>query len=178
MKKSLVFSDHHIADAVRRLAEEINFDYAGEELLLVVVLKGGFIFAADLVRLMTLPVEIEFVQLRSYSGTETTGTVVMVKDVDIAVTGRNVLVIEDIVDTGTTLAFLLERLSDRRPKTLKVCSLLDKPSRRRVSVRVDYVGMRCGDEFLIGYGLDIDGRKRELPAIYEVQTGGLNDSPM
>jgi hypoxanthine phosphoribosyltransferase len=178
LQTSLVFSESQIADAVRRLAGDITADHAGEDLLLVVVLKGAFVFAADLVRQLMLPVEIEFVQLRSYCGTETTGSVDLVKDVGVSITGRNVLIVEDIVDTGTTLAFLQDTLRNRKPKSLKVCSLLDKPSRRRVPVGVDYVGMSCGEGFLIGYGLDVNGRKRELPAIYEVKTGGLNDSPM
>lgn len=165
----LIRSARQIAAAVRRLSAEITADYEGEELLLVVVLQGAFIFAADLVRQLQLPLEMDFVRLKSYSGMETTGSVVLAQDLDLSVTGRNVLVVEDIVDTGITLAYLLEVLRQRGPKSLKVCTLIDKPSGRRVAVTTDYVGMICKGGFLIGYGLDIDGMKRELPNIYEVR---------
>lgn len=178
---TLVYSVERIAAEVRRLAAEISTDYVGEEVVLVIVLQGAFIFAADLVRHLTLPLTLDFVKLVSYAGTSTTGTVAMTKDVDSPIEGRNVLVIEDIVDTGITLAFLLERLRNRRPKSLKVCSLIDRPVQRQTAVAPDYVGITCQGGFLVGYGLDLDGKSRELPAIYELTTlpsGGENDSPM
>ncbi len=165
-----VYSAEQIAAAVRRLADEISKDYAGEEVLLVVVLQGAFIFAADLVRQLRIPLQLDFVRLASYSGMESTGSIVVTKDVESAIDGRNVIVIEDIVDTGLTLAFMLERLHNRRPKSLKVCALVDKPSHRRVDVAPDYVGIVNSGGYLVGYGLDMDGKMRELPAIYEVQT--------
>jgi hypoxanthine phosphoribosyltransferase len=175
------YSAERIAAEIRRLASEINADYAGEEVLLVVVLQGAFIFAADLVRQLTLPLTLDFVKLASYSGSATTGSVSITKDLDAPISGRNLLVIEDIVDTGLTLAFLLERLQSRGPKSLRVCTLIDKPAGRRVAITPDYAGITCMGGFLVGYGLDIDGKHRGLPAIFELTTlpsGGQNDSPM
>jgi hypoxanthine phosphoribosyltransferase len=166
----MIYSAERIAEEVRRLAAEISADYAGEDLLLVIVLQGAFIFAADLVRQLRLPLTLDFVKLASYSGTETTGRVVVTKDTEGAIAGKNVLIVEDIVDTGLTLAFLLELLRSREPKSLRVCALIDKPARRRVAVTPDYVGMVCKGGFLVGYGLDVDGKMRELPAIYEVNS--------
>ncbi len=167
---SMAYSAERIAAAVRRLGKEISTDYAGEEVLLVVVLQGAFIFAADLVRELKIPLQLDFVRLASYSGMESTGSIVVTKDIETAIAGRNVLVVEDIVDTGLTLAFMLELLRGRRPKSLKVCALVDKPSHRRIDVTPDYVGIVNSGGFLVGYGLDMDGKMRELPAIYEVQT--------
>lgn len=177
----LLYSGKRIAAEVRRLAQEISSDYTGQELLLVVVLKGAFFFAADLARCINLPLTIDFVKLSSYRGTETTGKVMITKDLETATAGKHVLVVEDIVDTGLSLAFLLENLRNKGPKSLKVCTLIDKRERRRVEVAADYVGIVCERGFLVGYGLDLDESRRELPAIYEVvnsPSGGLNDSPM
>lgn len=173
---SMIYSAERIAAAVRRLAEDISADYHGEEVVAVVVLQGAFIFAADLIRQLQLPLRLEFIRLASYAGTESTGRIVVTKDIETEIGGKNVLVVEDIVDTGLTLAFLLDMLRGRSPKSLKVCALVDKPARRRIDVAPDYVGVVCDGGFLVGYGLDMDGRMRELPAIYEVQTlpsGGL-----
>ena len=155
---------------VERLAREISRDYDGETLVVVTVLKGAFFFAADLVRYLTIPVELDFVRLASYAGTSTTGQVRLVKELEISVAGRHVLVVEDILDTGLTLACLLEHLRGRAPRSLRVCTLLDKRERRRVDCPVDYVGISCGGGFLVGYGLDLDERFRELPAVYEVES--------
>ena len=181
MHLALAYSADRIAAEIRRLASEINADYAGEDVLLVVVLHGAFIFAADLVRQLTLPLALDFVKLASYTGSASTGTVAITKDLDAPIAGRNVLVIEDIVDTGLTLAFLLERLHSREPKSVRVCTLIDKPTGRRVAMTPDYAGITCEGGFLVGYGLDIDGRHRELPEIFELKTlpsGGQNDSPV
>jgi hypoxanthine phosphoribosyltransferase len=164
------------------VATEISRDYAEQELLLVVVLKGAFIFAADLARSLRLPIEIDFVKLSSYSGMESTGRAGITQDVETAIAGKNVLVVEDIVDTGITLDFLLRHLAGRGPKSLKVCALIDKRERRLIGVTVDYAGIVCTKGFVVGYGLDIDERCRELEAIYEVadspSCGGLNDNSM
>jgi hypoxanthine phosphoribosyltransferase len=164
------------------VADEISCFYADQELLLVVVLKGAFVFAADLVRCLRLPIEIDFVKLSSYSGVESTGRVEITKDTETVIAGKNVLVVEDIVDTGITLDFLLRHLAGQGPKSLKVCTLIDKRERRRIAVTVDYAGIVCNRGFLIGYGLDVDERCRELEAIYEVadlpSCGGLNDNSM
>jgi hypoxanthine phosphoribosyltransferase len=176
----LVYSREVIASAVQRLADAISNDYAGQELLLVVVLKGAFFFAADLSRRLRLPLEIDFVKLASYSGRETSGRVKITKDIETVIAGRNVLVVEDILDTGLTLDFLLRRLADSGPKSLKVCTVIDK--RQRSDVTADYTGLFCNRGFLVGYGLDMDESYRELDAIYEVadspSCGGLNDNSM
>ena len=178
----LVYGKEEITAAVQRLADAISSDYAGQELLLVIVLKGAFFFAADLTRRLRLPIEIDFVKLASYSGGETTGRVKITKDIEAVIAGRNVLVVEDIIDTGITLNFLLQHLAGRGPKSLKVCTLIDKRQRRRVDITADYTGLFCNRGFLIGYGLDLDERYRALEAIYEVgnspSCGGLNDNSM
>lgn len=163
----LVYSREDIEAAVQRLADAISNDYAGQDLLLVVVLKGAFIFAADLVRCLRLPHQIDFVMLASYNGTESSGRVTISKDIETPLVGRNVLVVEDIIDTGITLDFLLRHLAGKGPKSLKVCTLIDKRERRRVDVAADYSGIICDKGFLVGYGLDLDGYCRELAAIYE-----------
>ena len=178
----LVYSREEISACVKRVADEISRDYEGQELLLVVVLKGAFIFAADLARMLRLPVEIAFTRLASYSGTASSGRVTITMDVESVVAGRNVLVVEDIIDTGITLDYLLRNLAERGPKSLKVCTLIDKRERRRIAVAADYAGILCNGRFLVGYGLDLDENGRELEAIYEVadlpSSGGLNDNSM
>jgi hypoxanthine phosphoribosyltransferase len=178
----LVYSKEEITSAVRRVADEISRDYAGQELLLVVVLKGAFIFAADLVRKLRLPVEIDFIKLASYSGKESNGRVRISKDVESVIAARNIIVVEDIVDTGITLDYLLRNLADKGPKSLKVCTLIDKRERRRIAITVDYAGIVCKSGFLVGYGLDLDENCREFESIYEVadlpSSGGLNDNSM
>ncbi|HTP65579.1 MAG TPA: hypoxanthine phosphoribosyltransferase [Geobacteraceae bacterium] len=177
-----VFSKKEIADAVQRLADQINRDYTGQKLCMVVVLKGAFIFAADLARRLEVPVEIDFVKLASYEGTETSGRVEIKKDVDTLMAGKSVLVVEEIVDTGITLNHLIRHLADKRPGSLRVCTLIDKRERRRVAVPVDYAGLICNSGFLVGYGLDYNECCRELEAIYEVADlsfcGGLDDNSM
>jgi len=163
-----IFSAERISLEIHRLAREISADYAGRELQVIVVLKGAFIFAADLVRLLTVPVMVDFIEIASYSGMNTTGRVTVTKDLTLPVEGRNVLVVEDIVDEGLSLSFLLEIIRSRNPETVKVCTLIDNKRRRSVPLQPDYAGIRgvCG--FLVGYGLDIDQRYRELPALYEL----------
>lgn len=165
-----IFSKEWIEQAVRRLGLEISTDYAGKELLVVVVLKGAFIFAADLVRNITLPVMVDFVEIASYSGMNSTGRATLTRDLTIPVQGRHVLVVEDIVDAGLSLSFLLEILRGGNPESLRVCTLIDNRRRRSVPVEPDYAGVRCTCGYLVGYGLDMDQRYRELPALYEVET--------
>jgi hypoxanthine phosphoribosyltransferase len=177
-----VYSREEIAAAVRRVADEISRDYANQDLLLVVVLKGAFIFAADLARILRLPIEIDFVKLSSYSGIRSTGRVEITKDVETGLAGKNVLVVEDIIDTGITLDFLLRHLAGKGPKSLKVCTLIDKRERRRITVTVDYAGIVCSRRFLVGYGMDVGERCREIEEIYEVadlsSCGGLDVNSM
>lgn len=164
----LLYSAERISAEVERLAAEISTDYKGETLLLVVVLKGAIFFAADLARQIRCSIVMDFVKLSSYKGTESTGTITISKDLEIAVAGRNVLVIEDIVDTGLTLTFLLARLRAEGPRSLKVCTLIDKKGHRKVDVVPDYAGIVCDEGFLVGYGLDLDEQYRQLPEIYEI----------
>ncbi len=181
-KLALVYSKEEIAAAVQKLADEITRDFADQKLSLVVVLTGAFVFAADLARRLKSQVEIDFIKLASYNGLETSGCVKISKDVKTQLYGKNVLVLEDIVDTGITLEFLLRHLADRGPTSIKVCALIDKRERRRIDVMVDYAGLVCNKGFLVGYGLDLDERYRELDAIYEIadlpSCGGLNDNSM
>ena len=163
-----LYSRKRIAFEVSRLAEEISAAYAGEQLLVVTVLNGAVFFAADLVRALRVPVEMDFVKLSSYAGTQSTGSVRIKKDLETDVAGRHVLVVEDIVDTGLTLSFLVDLLQQRGAKSLKVCTLIDKTERRLSEITPDYVGIACDGGFLVGYGLDLDERMRELSAIYQI----------
>ncbi len=165
----LLYSAERISSEVERLASAISTDYEGEVLLLIVVLKGAIFFAADLARQIRCPILMDFVKLSSYKGMESTGTISITKDCEIPVAGRHVLVVEDIVDTGLTLTFLLARLRAEGPRSLKVCTLIDKKGHRKADVVPDYAGIVCEDGFLVGYGLDLDEQYRQLPAIYEVQ---------
>ncbi len=147
------------------LAGELAWDYSDKNPVLVAILKGSFVFLADLVRRLDFPLEIEFVRLSSYRGTETLGEVAMVQGLEIPVAGRAVLVVEDIVDTGLTTGFLLDYLRREKPASLKLCTLLDKPARRRTTITIDYLGFTVPDKFLVGYGLDYNERYRNLPDI-------------
>jgi hypoxanthine phosphoribosyltransferase len=162
-----LLSAAEIARRIADLAVEIDRDYApGEDLHLVAVLKGAFLFLGDLVRVMNRPVTVDFMALSSYAkGTTSSGEVRMVKDLDSGLQGRNVIIVEDIVDTGLTLAYLQEILRARSPKTLRTACLLSKPSRRKVDVKVEYIGFTIEDRFVVGYGLDDDGKYRALPDI-------------
>ena len=169
MKLTLYLSRQDIAAAVERLAEQLDRDYNRRPPVLVGILKGGFIFLADLVRQMKTPLNgIEFLQVASYGpGTVSSGQPRVIKGIPAEViSGRNVIVVEDIVDTGLTTAFVLRYLWRRRPASLEVCALLDKPARRQCQVCVKYVGFTVPDRFLVGYGLDLAQRYRELPGIY------------
>jgi hypoxanthine phosphoribosyltransferase len=164
----LAYSQERIAAEVARLAAEINAAYAGRELLIVVVMKGAFFFAADLMRALRIPVEMDFLSLSSYDGTRSTGKVTIKKDLEADVAGRDVLVVEDIIDTGLTLTFLMDLLRQRGAKSLALCTLINKKEHRQAEIAADYVGIPCAGGFLVGYGLDLDERLRELSAIYEV----------
>jgi hypoxanthine phosphoribosyltransferase len=162
----ILISRDQIAKTVTRLALEINRDYQGKQPLLISVLKGSFVFMADLIRQLDLPVELDFVKLATYGAArESSGKVRVVQGVKTPVKGRDVLVIEDIVDTGITISFLLDYLDKKRPASLKLCALTDKPSRRRVTVPIDYLGFSVPNKFIVGYGLDCDEKFRNLPHI-------------
>jgi hypoxanthine phosphoribosyltransferase len=165
-----LFSREAIASAVECLAAAISRDYHDKDLLCIGILKGSFIFMADLIRRLDFPLEVDFVRLSSYgSGTQTSGTVRVVQALRSAVRSRHVLVVEDIVDTGITVAFLLDYLKKKKPASVRLGALLDKPSRRRVPITIDYLGMTVPDKFLVGYGLDINEKYRNLPEIYYLE---------
>ena len=166
----ILISRDEIAKAVDKLASEIKRDYEGKQPLLIGVLKGSFMFIADLIRQLDLPLELDFIGLSSYGGAmESSGRVRVVKGVKTPIKGRDVLVIEDIVDTGITISFLLDYLKKKQPVSLKLCTLTDKPSRRRVPVPIDYRGFTVPNKFIVGYGLDCDQRFRNLPDIYALE---------
>jgi hypoxanthine phosphoribosyltransferase len=173
-EKKLILSREEIAKRVKELAAQISQDYAGQELVVVGILKGAFIFMADLVRALDFSVEVDFVRIKSYgTGTETSGEIHITKDVEVNLAGRHVLVVEDIVDVGLTLDFLRRHLENRHPQSLRICCLIDKLERRQVEVPLDYVGFTVPRGFLVGYGLDCGEKLRTLADVYEiVESGG------
>ena len=161
-----------IRDRVAAMAEEIAKDYAGRDLVLVPVLKGSFVFAADLSRQIDLPLAIDFLGLRSYGdGTESSGVVQITSDLSHPIEGKDVIVVEDIVDTGLTMAYLMKNLQTRRPRSVKLASLLHKPTRTRVPAEIDYLGFTIEDVFVVGYGLDFAERYRNLPFLGVLEQG-------
>lgn len=155
---------------IRELGERISEDYAGQQIRLICVLKGGSFFMCELAKRISVPVSIDFMSVSSYGGdTKSSGVVRIVKDLDESITGKDVLVVEDIIDSGRTLSYLMAMLRDRGPKSLKLCTLLDKPDRRVIDVKVDYTGFEIPDEFVVGYGLDYDQLYRNLPFIGMVE---------
>ncbi len=158
-------SEAKIQARVKELAAMINKDFEGQEVIIVGVLNGSFIFCADLFRQIKVPCQIEFVSLSSYEGTESSGEVSFRMDVKQSLAGKNVILVEDIVDTGLTISFLIKHMKLKNLKSLKLCSLLLKRARLKVEVPVDYLGFDIEDKFVIGYGLDFDGHYRELPYI-------------
>ena len=164
----VLLTEEQIAARIVEMGAQISQDYAGKELILICILKGANVFMADLVRQITLPISYDFVAVSSYGAdTKSSGVVRILKDLDESVESKHVLVVEDIVDTGLTLrlSYLLENLRSRRAASVKVCTLLDKPARRRMDVPVDYRGFEVEDQFVVGYGLDYQGRYRNLPYI-------------
>jgi hypoxanthine phosphoribosyltransferase len=165
-----MLSAETIATRVRELAAEITRDYADRKLVIVCVLKGSFIFASDLARAIELPLRIDFLGVRSYGeGTESSGVVQITQDLSRPIENEDVLLVEDIVDTGLTIAHLIDLLRTRQPHSVKVCSLLHKPARARVEVKIDYLGFTIEDHFVVGYGLDFAEKYRNLPYIGVVE---------
>ena len=163
-----LISAQEIEQRVREMAETVNADYGGSDrpLSIIVVLKGGCFFAIDLLRHLTMSTRLDFLQASSYIGMGSTGEVTLHKDISMPIGGTDVLLVEDIVDTGLTASWLMNHLATHHPASLKLCTLLDKPSRRRIPVHIDYVGFTIPDEFVLGYGLDYDEEYRNLPAVY------------
>ncbi len=169
-KPQILFRRQEIEATVRKLAAEIRRDYQGKHPLLIGILKGSFVFMADLVRLLDFPLEVEFIRLSSYGrGKESSGKVKVVQGLHSQVSGREVLVIEDIVDTGLTAAFLMDYLRKKQPASVKLCALTDKPSRHQIPITIDYLGFTVPDKFIVGYGIDWDEKFRNLPDICFVE---------
>ncbi len=162
----ILYTQEDIWKRASEIGKQISEDFAGEEVILIGTLKGCVVWMADIMKAITLDAQVDFVIASSYgSGTSSSGVVKIKKDIETDLYGKNVLIIEDIVDTGTTLKFLKEYLADRKPKCVKICTLLDKPLGRRVEIKADYVGFTVDDLFIIGYGLDYDQKYRNLPYI-------------
>ncbi|OGO01462.1 MAG: hypoxanthine phosphoribosyltransferase [Chloroflexi bacterium RBG_13_52_12] len=165
-KPQVLISNTEIESTVKRLAVEITRDYRDKDPILLGILKGSFIFLSDLVRKLDFPLEVEFIRLSSYgSGRQSSGNVKMVQGLRLNVKDRHVVVVEDIVDTGITLTFLMEYLKKKKPASLKLCALTDKPSRRRIPLEINYKGITVPDKFIVGYGIDCDEKYRNLTDI-------------
>lgn len=164
--KSVMISEEQIQQRVGELGKQICHDFVGKDLLLISVLKGSIVFMADLMRAIDIPLEIDFMAVSSYgAGTKSSGIVKIIKDIDIDITGKDILIVEDILDSGMTLSYLTELLAGRNPASIKIITLLDKPSRRKVDIGPDYTGFEVPDEFIVGYGLDYGEHYRNLPYI-------------
>lgn len=164
--EKIFLTEAEIKKMVAEMGARITRDYAGQEIVLICVLKGSFMFTADLARSINLPLTLDFIVASSYgNGTSTTGNVKILKDLDRDIEGKHVIVVEDIIDSGVTLNYLLHNLRGRRPASLKLCTLLSKPERRKIEVAVDYMGCETPDYFLVGYGLDYAEKYRNLPYI-------------
>ena len=164
--KKVLLSEEELHAKVAEMGAQVTQDYEGKNLLLVTVLKGAVIFLDDLMREIKQPAEIDFMVVSSYgSGVKSSGVVKIVKDLDINLEGKDILIVEDILDSGMTLDYIKNILQDRNPASIRICTLLDKPARRKVDLQADYVGFTIPDEFVIGYGLDYDEKYRNLPYI-------------
>ena len=164
--RAILVSEQQLKDKVAQLGAQISQDYAGKDLVLVSILKGAVVFMADLMRAVTIPCSIDFMVVSSYgAGTTTTGLVKIIKDLDSDLSGKDVLIVEDILDTGVTLSNLVPMLKMRDPNSVRICAILDKPSRRRADIQADYIGFQVPDEFVVGYGLDYDEKYRNLPYV-------------
>ena len=165
--KEVLITEEQIRDRIGELGLELSRDYAGKNPVVVGVLKGVVVFYADMIRKITVPCELDFMSISSYSGTETTGKAVIKKDVGVDIQGRHVLILEDIYDTGTSLNFTYNHLLEKCPASIKICTLLDKPGRRKpeYTLKPDYVGFTIPDEFVVGYGLDFNEYYRNLPYV-------------
>ena len=168
MKKIVHIPKENIQKRIVELGREISEDYQGKELLMVVLLRGSFIFSADLMREITGNIVVDFMKVSSYVGRQSSGEVRILKDLDENVHDRHILIVEDIIDTGLTLKKILELLKSRNPKSMEICALLNKPSRRIVGVNSKYIGFEIDDKFVFGYGLDVDQKYRHLPDIMEM----------
>ena len=166
----VMIPEEDVTKRIEEMGRQISEDYAGKQVHLICILKGGVFFACELAKQITVPVSIDFMSVGSYGdGTSSSGIVKIAKDLDETLEGKEVLVVEDIIDSGRTLSYLLEVLRKREPKSMRLCTLLDKPSRRVREVKVDYIGYKIPDEFVVGYGLDYNKKYRNLPYIGVVE---------
>jgi hypoxanthine phosphoribosyltransferase len=164
--KEVLYSEDELRDKIRQMGAKISKDYSGKELILIGVLKGSVIFMSDLLKEITIPCKMDFMAVSSYgSSTETSGVVRILKDLDFEIQGKDVLIVEDIIDSGVTLKYLMKYLSARKPNSLEVICLLNKPDRRKVNIDVKYLGYDVPDHFLVGYGLDFAEKYRNLPFV-------------
>ena len=165
--QTVLVTEEQLRAKVAELGAQVSRDYAGRDLLLVSILKGAVVFMADLMRAVTIPCSIDFMVVSSYGGTntESTGLVKIVKDLDADLSGRDVLIVEDVLDTGVTLSNLVPMLKMRHPNSVRICAILDKPARRKTDIRADYTGFEVPDAFVVGYGLDYDEKYRNLPFV-------------
>ena len=169
-KVNVLLSEEEVDAKIKAIGEQISKDYAGKQVHLVCVLKGGSFFMCELAKRITVPVSLDFMSVSSYgNGTTSSGAVRIVKDLDESLEGKDVLIVEDIIDSGNTLHYLVEILYKRKPNSIKICTLLDKPERRTADVKVDYSGFNIPDEFVVGYGLDYAQKYRNLPFIGVVE---------
>lgn len=163
---SVLLSEEEVDKRIKEMAEQITIDYEGKNVHLICILKGSVFFTCELAKRIEVPVSMDFMSVSSYGAdTKSSGIIKIVKDLDESITGKDVLVIEDIIDSGRTLSYLLGMLKDRKPNSLRLCTLLDKPDRRVIDVDVDYTGFQIPDEFVVGYGLDYAQKYRNLPYI-------------
>jgi hypoxanthine phosphoribosyltransferase len=164
-----LFDEKTIQLRVAAMGRQISADYRGDSLTVVSVLKGAFVFTADLIRHIDVPTKIEFIGVTSYEGTQSTGVVRITNDLNSDISGQNILIVEDIIDSGRTMDYLIDNLRSRKPKSLKICTLLSKPAANKMTHPIDYFGFEISNEFVIGYGLDLDDFYRGLPYIAQVQ---------
>lgn len=164
--ETILLDEDVLANRIKEMGEEISKDYAGEEVMLVGILKGASVFMSDLIRQISLPAYIDYMVVSSYGNSaETSGVVRIIKDLEDNIEGKNIIIVEDIIDTGLTLAYLKQNLLSRHPKSIKICTLLDKPARREKEIDIDYKGFEVPDEFIIGYGIDYAEKYRNLPFV-------------
>ena len=164
--EKIFYNEQEIAETVRKIGQQISQDYADCDLMLVSILKGSVVFMTDLMRALDIPCNIDFMAVSSYgSGTKTSGVVQILKDLGQPIAGKDIIIVEDILDSGMTLDYVTTMLQARNPRSIRICTLFDKPSRRKVNIKADYVGFEVPDEFIVGYGLDYDEKYRNLPYI-------------
>jgi hypoxanthine phosphoribosyltransferase len=172
--REVLISREVLNKKVKELGAVISKDYKGEDLMLIGVLKGGFVFLADLIREITIDIDLDFMSVSSYgSSTKSSGVVRIIKDIETNIQDKHILLVEDIIDTGLTINYLKEMILARSPKSVKVCAMFDKPSKRKTHVDLDYKGIEIPDEFVIGYGLDYDGKYRNLPDLCIIDSSAV-----